>query len=38
VFVRREVPKVLSHLTADPKTSDGRFASDHLPVVVKLRF
>ncbi len=38
VLVRRDVPKVLSHLTADPKTSDGRFASDHLPVVVKLRF
>jgi endonuclease/exonuclease/phosphatase family metal-dependent hydrolase len=38
VFVRTDGPKVLSHLTADPKTADGRFASDHLPVVVVVRF
>lgn len=38
VFVRPDGPKVLSHLTADPKTADGRFASDHLPVVVVVRF
>ncbi len=34
VLVRPNFPRVLSHLTADPKTAAGRFASDHLPVVV----
>jgi len=38
LLVRPDVPKVISHLTADPKTADGRFASDHLPVVVVVRF
>jgi len=38
VLVRPDAPKVLAHLTADPKTADGRFASDHLPVLVKVRF
>lgn len=38
VFVRPDAPKVTSHLTADPRTDQGRFASDHLPVIVGLRF
>jgi endonuclease/exonuclease/phosphatase family metal-dependent hydrolase len=38
VLVRPHSTKVLSHLTTDPKTADGRFASDHLPVVVVVRF
>jgi len=38
VLVRPDSPKVLEHLTADPKTANGRFASDHLPVAVKVRF
>jgi len=38
VFVRPDVPKVISHLTADPRTDQGRFASDHLPVIVGFRF
>lgn len=38
VLVRPDNPKVLEHLTADPKTAAGRFASDHLPVLVKVRF
>jgi endonuclease/exonuclease/phosphatase family metal-dependent hydrolase len=37
VLVRPDFPRVLSHLTADPKTDAGRFASDHLPVVVVVR-
>lgn len=38
ILVRPDTPQVLSHLTADPKTADGRFASDHLPVIVVVRF
>lgn len=38
VLVRPDTPQVLAHLTADPKTADGRFASDHLPVMVTVRF
>ncbi|KAA5539346.1 endonuclease/exonuclease/phosphatase family protein [Roseiconus nitratireducens] len=29
--------QVLSHQTLDPKTSAGRFASDHLPILVRLQ-
>ncbi|QDT04119.1 Endonuclease/Exonuclease/phosphatase family protein [Rubripirellula lacrimiformis] len=28
--------QVLSHTTLDPKTPEGRFASDHLPIVVEV--
>ncbi len=37
ILTRADRPRVLAHRTADPKTPDGRFASDHLPVVVALQ-
>jgi len=37
IFTREHSPKIIAHRTIDPKTSAGRFASDHLPVVVTIR-
>jgi endonuclease/exonuclease/phosphatase family metal-dependent hydrolase len=37
VFTREQSPKIIAHRTIDPKTPAGRFASDHLPVVVMIR-
>jgi len=36
IITRADRPRVLAHVTQDPKTAAGRFASDHLPVVVTL--
>ena len=37
ILTRADRPRVLAHTTQDPKTPAGRFASDHLPVVVTLQ-
>jgi endonuclease/exonuclease/phosphatase family metal-dependent hydrolase len=37
IFTGEHSPRILTHQTLDPKTSAGRFASDHLPVVVTIR-
>lgn len=37
ILTRPDRPRVLTHHTEDPKTSSGRFASDHLPVSVTIK-
>lgn len=37
VLVTEGVERVVSHQTLDPRTAEGRFASDHLPVTAKLQ-
>lgn len=37
VFIHSETMKVAAHETLDPKTAAGRFASDHLPVMITLK-
>lgn len=37
VFVGDPNTKIMQHQTLDPKTADGRFASDHLPVSIVLQ-
>lgn len=36
ILVNGGVDQVVSHRTLDPRTADGRFASDHLPVVAEI--
>lgn len=37
VLVTEGIEQVVSHQTLDPRTEEGRFASDHLPVTAKLQ-
>jgi endonuclease/exonuclease/phosphatase family metal-dependent hydrolase len=37
LLIGTPVTEVASHQTLDPKTKGGRFASDHLPVLVGLK-
>ncbi len=38
LFVRPGLGRVLQHITDDPKTAEGRFASDHQPIRVIVAF